>query len=131
SATATLPSSGASDLVIDSVCNGSGVNTTPQTSRWVDNPTTEFSCANAGAATASGGTTSLSWNVVADHWVFLGASFKNAPAQTAALGGVAHFEGADQLTYSLTVGNGPNRALAVFNHIGTPCGVAEPSISGV
>jgi hypothetical protein len=75
--TATLPSSGANDLVISGICNGNSVTSTGQTSRWIDNETTTGTCGNSGGATAAGGTTALSWTVATDYWVIVGASFKN------------------------------------------------------
>jgi hypothetical protein len=61
----------------------------------------------------------------------LGASFKAAPAQVAAFDAVANSEGGTSLAYPLTIGAAPNRAIAVFTHIGTSCGNAQPGVSGV
>lgn len=144
-----LPESGASDLVVSFVCNGTSVGSTPQTQRWVRNVDNMSICNNSGGATAAGGTKYLSWNVGADFWAIYGLSLRAAggPTSTAVkfdasgngrCGEVAN--GGDAcasnttLTYSLTVGSDSNRALAVFTFVansGTGLTAATVTYNGV
>jgi hypothetical protein len=78
----TLSSSGANDLVVESICNGGSVTSTLQTRRWLTDTGGSGKCSNFAGATAAGGTTSLSWVVQADCFVLLGASFKAYVAST-------------------------------------------------
>lgn len=136
SAAVTLPSSGANDLVIDSVCTGSGISSTPQTQQWDDTSLgmgSPNSCGATSGATAAGGTTSLSWNIINDYWQIVAGSFKAVGGQTATLDTAvtAVTAGKHFASYPLTVGAGANRALAVFAYVGTKGGVAEPTVSSV
>jgi MYXO-CTERM domain-containing protein len=79
SATLTLGPSDPSDLVIEDVCSGLGVNATTESPLWVDNLGGYTSCDNSGGAITDGGTTALSWTTLNDHWVLIGAAFKAAP----------------------------------------------------
>ncbi|MGE4133574.1 MAG: hypothetical protein AB7F86_18200, partial [Bdellovibrionales bacterium] len=67
-ASVTLSSSGANDLVFTSVCDGGGVTSTTNSQRWISNQSADNACDNSGGSTAPGGTTSPSWTVVNDYW---------------------------------------------------------------
>lgn len=78
SASLTLPSSGVYDLVVSYVCQGTSVGSTAQNLLFTENTSNRDECDTAGAATASGGTTSLSWSFVSpDYWEGAAVSFKD------------------------------------------------------
>lgn len=77
SASVTLSSSGASDLVVHSTCGGSTLSSPTGTQRWHDgNQLT--SCNDGNGATAAGGTTTVSSSLASDTWVIVAGSFKAA-----------------------------------------------------
>ena len=128
-ATLTLPSSGANDLVVDSICNGTSITSTTETAQWINNHDSGNTCDTEGGATAAGGTTSLSWTGANDEWVMVGGSFKAAAASTATFDSYG-YDRSYVTSYPLTVGSQSNRALAVFVNIGTQ-GSAPLTVSGV
>jgi hypothetical protein len=77
-ASVALGASGASDLVIHSVCNGHFIVGTSQTELWKRNLSSDTSCDNSAGGTAPGGTTNISWTMTDDFWTLIVAAFKFA-----------------------------------------------------
>lgn len=77
SASVTLSSSGASDLVVHSTCGGSTLSSPTGTQRW-HSGNEKTTCNDGNGATATGGTTTVSSSLASDTWVIVAGSFKAA-----------------------------------------------------
>jgi hypothetical protein len=76
--TVTIGASGASDLGIQSACQGTSLTSTTQTSAFTPAGPGATSCGIHGLATAAGGTTAFDWTAGgSDSWIMLGAAFKD------------------------------------------------------
>lgn len=76
-ASITLSSSAATDLVVHGGCGGSNVSAPTGTQRQLDNLSTLNSCGSGVAATATGGTTSVGFTISpSDSWLNVAGSFK-------------------------------------------------------
>jgi len=80
SATLTLGSSNANDLVTTAVCSGSTGAQTQSfgTTRFSNAGDNHGACNVVSGATAVGATTAIAWTVVSDSWRTLGVAFKHA-----------------------------------------------------
>lgn len=83
-ASCTLGASGASDMLVVFVCNGTSIGAvgTGLTSRQTTDDSAG-ACNSFGGATGTGGTTAVSWTVGNDTWQILAAAAKTASASTA------------------------------------------------
>lgn len=80
----TISTSGASDLVVFAVCNGTSVTNNGNnvgTQRWLSTGISALAtCDNSGGASAPGGNLTLTWTAGVDFWQMVAGSLKAAAA---------------------------------------------------
>jgi hypothetical protein len=77
----TVVASAAGNMIVDGVCNGSGVTSSNQTNRWLANVNTFSSAGNAASSTAAGAASvTMTYNVTSDYNGMIGVDVHAAAA---------------------------------------------------